>query len=97
MISAEAQVGSRADAFAQLVDRQLNDAFRLAGYILGNTPDVRLDRSRRDVAEARHGIGHVHAAGQRDVVHLDRGYHRHRVDRQALTYERLRPTPPFME
>lgn len=40
MISAEAQVGSRADAFAQLVDRQLNDAFRLAGYILGNTPDA---------------------------------------------------------
>jgi hypothetical protein len=43
VISAEAQVGSRADAFAQLVDRQLNDAFRLAGYILGNTPDVRFD------------------------------------------------------
>ncbi|HEX7543200.1 MAG TPA: sigma factor [Candidatus Limnocylindrales bacterium] len=40
MISAEAQVGSRADAFAQLVDRQLNDAFRPAGYILGNTPDA---------------------------------------------------------
>jgi RNA polymerase sigma-70 factor (ECF subfamily) len=40
VISEEAQVGSRADAFAQLVDRQLNDAFRLAGYILGNTPDA---------------------------------------------------------
>ena len=35
-----ASVDSRADAFAALVDRQLRDAYRLAGYILGNVPDA---------------------------------------------------------
>ena len=40
MISTEVRVYSRADAFGQLVDGQLNDAYRLAGYILGNAPDA---------------------------------------------------------
>jgi RNA polymerase sigma factor (sigma-70 family) len=40
VISTEVRVYSRADAFGQLVDGQLNDAYRLAGYILGNAPDA---------------------------------------------------------
>jgi RNA polymerase sigma-70 factor (ECF subfamily) len=34
------EIDSRADAFADLIDSQLNDAYRLAGYILGNAPDA---------------------------------------------------------
>jgi RNA polymerase sigma factor (sigma-70 family) len=37
---ADARADARADAFGQLVDRRLNDAYRLAGYILGNAPDA---------------------------------------------------------
>lgn len=41
MVSAEvAQVDSRASAFAELVDLRLNDAYRLAGYILGSAQDA---------------------------------------------------------
>lgn len=32
--------GARAEAFAALVERRLNDAYRLAGYILGNAADA---------------------------------------------------------
>lgn len=41
LVSAEvAQVDSRASAFAELVDLRLNDAYRLAGYILGSAQDA---------------------------------------------------------
>jgi RNA polymerase sigma-70 factor (ECF subfamily) len=40
VVFAEVRVDSRADAFAQLVDRRLNDSYRLAGYILGNAADA---------------------------------------------------------
>ncbi len=39
-VGAKARADVRADAFAQLVDRRLNDSYRLAGYILGNAPDA---------------------------------------------------------
>jgi RNA polymerase sigma-70 factor (ECF subfamily) len=40
VISAEVEVDSRAEKFGRLVDRRLNDAYRLAGYILGSAPDA---------------------------------------------------------
>ena len=33
-------VGSAADEFAELVERQLASSYRLAGYLLGNVPDA---------------------------------------------------------
>jgi DNA-directed RNA polymerase specialized sigma24 family protein len=54
VIPAEVQVDSRAEVFAQLVDRQLNDAYRLAGYILGNAPDAE-DAVQEAIIRARCG------------------------------------------
>jgi RNA polymerase sigma-70 factor, ECF subfamily len=40
VISRDGRAGTRADEFGALVDRRLNDAYRLAGYILANASDA---------------------------------------------------------